>query len=148
MKKLLLTFLFVCGCSNLFIYQDLSVYNLNFTMKDPYTLSKNSEKTTIKHKDIVVTIIELPKDPQSSSVFANAILTRLAEKEVVTSPLEIRTNKNSVKYSYFQSISNEVITQFAIIKEPEKVGYIVACNKKEYDEDNLCSVIIDSLKMK
>lgn len=147
MKKLLLLPLFLLGCSNIFSYQDVKVYDLSFVMKDPYTLSKAGEKTTIRYKDVVISVIQLEKDIQSASAYANAIQSRLKDKDITVSHMEEKTNKQSVKFTFFSSNTDEINSYYAIIKQPEKAGYIVACNKKEYDKDNLCDLIIDSLKV-
>lgn len=147
MKKLLFLSLFLLCCSNTFNYKDVNVYNLSFTIKDPYTLSTLSDKTTIRHKDTVISVIKLDKDPQTSSAYANAIATRLVEQDAKLSVIEQKTNKNKVKYTYFTSSDGEIDTMYMVIKQPNEAGYVLACNKKEYDKDNICQIMPDSVKV-
>ena len=148
MKKLLFLSLFLLCCSNSFSYQDVKTYDLSLTVKDPYTLSKDGDKTTIRHKDIVISVIHLDADLQSSSAYANAIATRLLDKDMKISVIEQKVNKNNIKYTYFTSSDSEIDTAYMVIKQAGEQGYIVACNKKEYDKDNLCQVMIDSVRVK
>lgn len=148
MKKLLFLPLFLLCCSNTFNYQNVNVYNLSFTIKDPYTLSTLSDKTTIKHKDTVVSVIKLDKDPQSANAYVNAVVTRLKDKDINVSVIESKVNKNGIKYVYFTSSDGEVNVQYAFIKKPNEDGYVLTCTKRDLDQDNLCDVVIDSLKIK
>ena len=148
MKKLLFLSLFLLCCSNTFNYKDISVYNLSFAIKDPYTLSSLGDKTTIRHKDTVISVIKLDKDPQTSGAYANAIATRLVEQDAKLSIIEQKINKNKVKYTYFTSSDGEIDTMNMVIKQPNDSGYVLACNKKEFNTDNICEILLDSVKVK